>query len=175
MKKSTMTLMTVVAVLAILGISAHAFAGWGKGRGSGNCPGYSGRGAGMYQSGQGYYPDNLSDEQIKAIEAERQAFRNATEELRSDLYSKNLALRSELAKSDPDIAKAKQLQKEISGLQAQLDEERIDHMIKMRKISPEIGQGYGRGYGKGMRGQGGRGMGYGGGYGPCGGPGACWE
>ena len=129
----------------------------------------------MYQSGQGYYPDNFSDEQIKSIEAERQAFLNATEELRSDLYSKNLELRSELAKTDPDIAKAKQLQKEISGLQAQLDEERIDHMIKMRKINPEMGQGYGRGYGKGMRGQGGRGMGYGGGYGPCGGPGACWE
>ena len=175
MKKSTMTLTTAVAVLTILGISAYAFAGWGKGRGYGNCPGYGGRGAGMYQSGQGYLPDNLSDEQIKAIETERQAFRNATEALRSDLYSKNLELRSELAKTEPDVVKAKQLQKEISGLQAQLDDKRIDHMIKMRQISPEMGQGYERGYGKGKRGQGGRGMGSGGGYGPCGGQGSCWE
>jgi len=175
MQRSTMTLTTVAAVLAILGIGAYAFAGWGQGYGG--CPGWGGRGGGMMYQGnagrQGTLPDDLNDEQLKAIETERLAFRKATEDLRSELFSKELELRKELDKSDPDVKLATRLQKEVSGLQARLDEQRLDHMIKMRKISPEMGQGYGRGHGKGFRGRGGRGMGSGGGYGPCGGTGSC--
>ena len=43
----------------------------------------------------------MNDEQLKAIEIERLAFRKATEDLRSELFSKELELRSELAKKDP--------------------------------------------------------------------------
>ena len=175
MERRTVTVITVVAVLAILGMGAYAFAGWGKGYGG--CPGWGGRSGGMYQGGSGgpgYLPKDLSDEQLKAIETERLAFRKNTEDLRSELFSKEMELRSELAKKDPDVKKASQLQREVSGLQAQLDEKRIEHMINMRKISPELGQGYGGGYGKGYQGRG-RGMGYGRGSGACAGPGSCWQ
>ena len=66
----------------------------------------------------------------------------STETIWQDLYSKQLALQSELSKSDPDFGNTILLQKEISDLEAQLDQNWIDHMIKMRKINPESGQGY---------------------------------
>jgi zinc resistance-associated protein len=130
----------VLGVIALLGIAVNSFAGWG--------PGY------------GY---NLSDDEIEALEKERQAFFNDTEAIRQDLYAKDLELRSELAKENPDAKKAAQLQKEISKLEAQLDQKQIDHMIKMRKLSPNMGRGMGY-MGRG-------GMGYGPGYGG----GNCWR
>jgi len=66
----------------------------------------------------------------------------ATETIRQDLYSMQLELQSELAKSDPDSARAIALQKDISKLEAQLDQECIDHMLKVRKIDPDLGRGF---------------------------------
>jgi len=34
------------------------------------------------------------------------------------------------------------LQKEISKLESELDQKRIDHMIKVRKIDPDAGRGF---------------------------------
>lgn len=85
----------------------------------------------------------------------------SAETIRQDLYSKQRALKSELSKSDPDFGNAIVLQKEISDLEAQLDQKWIDHMIIMRKINPEIGQGFAAI---------GPMMGYGSPY-----PGACWQ
>ncbi len=110
--------------------------------------------------GYGY---NLSDEEIKALEKERQAFFNATESIRQDLYAKDLELKSELAKETPDAKKAARLQKELSKLESQLDQKRVDHMIKMRKLNPNTGRG--RGFmGGGQKG-----------YGPRYGGGNCWR
>ena len=78
-------------------------------------------------------------------------------------------LRSELAKPEPDAKKAAGIQKEISNLESELDQKRLDHRIKMKKDFPDFGAG---GYGYGPRGKGmGRGMYGGGGYGP----GSCWN
>ena len=85
----------------------------------------------------------------------------STETIRQDLYSKQLALQSELSKSDPDFGNAIVLQIEISDLEAQLDQKWVDHMIKIRKINPESGQGYAA---MGPM------MGYGSPY-----PAACWQ
>jgi zinc resistance-associated protein len=85
----------------------------------------------------------------------------ATETIREDLCSKRLALESELAKNNPDTAKAAALQNEISKLEAQLDQMRIDPMIKVRKIDPDAGRGYAA---MGPM------MGCGGQY-----PGSCWQ
>jgi Spy/CpxP family protein refolding chaperone len=189
-KNITSKLIIGITALALLGVGATAFAGWGRGYGRhmgwgggpGNCPGY-GYGPGASQGSA------LSDEQIKAMEEERQAFWKATESLRQNLYAKELELRSELAKENPDAKKAVALQKEISAMQSDLDEKRIEHRLEMQKISPYAGRGYmmgrgGKGYGPGYgRGSGkGYGPGYGrgggrGGYGPgdCGGGGPCWQ
>lgn len=153
-----------VGIIAILGIGVNAFArGWG-GRG-----GQMGYHMGGYGPGYCY---NLSDEDTAKLEKQMQAFFDETKELRDQMYQKNLALRSELAKKDIDRANALDLQKEISKLSAELDQKRIDHMIKIKEINPDAGRymGYGRhmGHGRGMGyGMIGGGMGYG--------PGNCWR
>jgi hypothetical protein len=93
----------VLAIIGIVGYAATSFAGWG--RGGGNC---YGQGSGWAQRGSGPagYQGNLSDDQIDKLNNERQAFFEGTRELRENLYQKELELRSELAKKDPDAKKA---------------------------------------------------------------------
>jgi Spy/CpxP family protein refolding chaperone len=147
----------VLAIAGIVGFAATSFAGWGRG-GGGNCGGQGG-GWGQRGSAAPGYQGNLSDEQITRLDKERQVFFEETQNLRENLYQKELELRSELAKEDPDAQKATGLQTEISELTAQLDQKRIDHRIKMKKENPEFfaGRGYGqggRGMGRGFNGQG---------------------
>ena len=169
----------VLAIIGIVGYAATSFAGWG--RGGGNC---YGQGSGWAQRGSGPvgFQGNLSDDQIDKLNEQRQAFFEDTRELRENLYQKELELRSELAKKDPDAKKAVSLQKEVSELQGQLGEKRVVQRIKMQKENPEIfagrGYGQGQGYGKGGRGMGrgyGMGQGYGMGRGFQGQGGGCWN
>ena len=165
----------VLAIVAVLAIAATSFAGWG--RGHWGYDHHMGSGYGMQRGwgqgprgygGQGYQGD-LSDEEIAKLDKERQAFFEATSDLREKRYQKELELRSELAKPEPDAKKAAGLQQEISDLESQLDQKRLDHRIKMKKDFPDFGAG---GYGYGPRGKGmGRVTYGGGGYGP----GSCWN
>lgn len=165
----------VLAIVAVLGIAVTSFADWGRGHmgyGYHMGPAY-GMHRGWADGSRGYggpgYQSDLSDEDLARLNKERQAFFEATSNLREQLYQKELELRSELAKPEPDAKKAAGLQKEISNLEGQLDQKRLDQQIKMRKDFPRSGfrgQGYGPG-GWGM----GRGMYGGGGYGP----GSCWN
>ena len=151
-----------LTIAAVIGAGVYAFAhqgqrfgnqGWMHG-GSGMHHGYHG-GPGLhhgYFGGSGYdYPGNLKDEDLKAFDEQRSAFIKETEDLRRDLYSKELELRSELIKDNPDVSRAVALQKDISELQSNLDQRRLEHMIKMRKINPNVGGefmgGYHMGYG----------------------------
>ena len=137
----------VFTIVAVIGFGAYAFAHMGLGYGH---QGWMHPGEGMHHSWYGEpqygYPGNLSEEEINAIDKERTGFFRATEDLRGDIYSKQLELRSELAQNDPDTQKAMRLQKEISGLEAKLDQKRLDHMIKMRTLSPDTGRGFMGGY-----------------------------
>lgn len=174
----TAKVMMILVIAAVLGIGVTSFAGWGRGYWGGGYhmgsypmgPGYGmmhrGWDGGPGEYGPPGYPGDLNDEQIARLDKERQDFYEATADLREALYQKELELRSELAKTEPDVQKAAGLQKEISALESQLDQKRLDHQIKMRKEFPASGY---RGYGYGPRGMG-RGM-YGGGYGP----GSCWN
>jgi hypothetical protein len=165
-------IVTVVILVAVFAIAATSFAGWGRGGGRGGGANCWGQGAGYGSRGYGGqgYQSNLSEEEMTKLNQERKAFFEATSDLREKLYQKELELRSELAKPEPDAKRAAGIQKEISGLNSELDQKRLDHRIKMRKDFPQFGfrgQGYGRG-GRGM----GRGM-YGGG--DCYGGGGCWN
>lgn len=127
--------------------------GYGMGRGMMDCGPGRGRGFGGYG-----YPGDLSEEDLKKLDDQRSAFFEGTKNQQNDLYEKGFELRSELAKQNPDSEKAGKLQKEISDLKAQLDQKRIDHMIEIKKINPNVGRGFaGRGpggYGAGFRGAG---------------------
>ena len=102
------------------------------------------------------------------MKTERQAFFDATRQARQDLYAKRLALKAEIAKSEPDMKTATAIQKEVSALQADLDQKRLEHIMAMRQINPDAGRGFfmeGRGQGRhGMRGGREMGMGYGPGH-----------
>ena len=159
----------VLAIIAVLAVAVTSFAGWGRAHwGSGY---HMGSGYGMHRGwggGPGYQGD-MSEEDIAKLDKERQAFFEATSDLRENLYQKELELRSELAKPEPDAKKAAGIQKEISDLESRLDQKRLEQRIKMRKDFPRFGF---RGDGYGPRGRGmGRGMYGGGGYGP----GSCWN
>jgi Spy/CpxP family protein refolding chaperone len=140
-------LVAILAIAGIVGFSATSFAG--RGRGGGGC---WNQGSGWEQRGAGpsCCQNNLSDEQMTRLQKERRAFFEETRDLRENMYQKELELRGELAKADPDAQKAGDLQAEISSLTAQLDQKRIAHRIKMKKENPELFAG--RGYGKGGRG-----------------------
>ena len=92
------------------------------------------------------------------LEQKRAAFFKETQDLRANLYEKERELQKELAKNDPDAAKASVLQKEISELQTQFDKKRIDHMLEIRELTPNAGRGYLNG--GPMMGYGARGGGY---------------
>ncbi|MGD9976246.1 MAG: Spy/CpxP family protein refolding chaperone [Desulfatirhabdiaceae bacterium] len=152
--KNIMTL----AVLAVFGISTLAFAGWGDGYGH-NMMEHGMMGPG-WQQGGGYY-GNLSADEIAKLDQQRLEFFKATEGIRQQLYDKELALQGELSKDNPDTSTASTLQSEISKLQGELDQKRLDYEMQARKSVPNYNRGS-RGHGPMM------------GYGPGGGGYCMW-
>jgi Spy/CpxP family protein refolding chaperone len=138
MKKHLFSKMVVVgAVIVLMGFGVNAYAGMGKGPGN---------------QGTGSASANLTDDQIKQMEAERNAFQTATQGIRQQLNEKRKALKTELAKQTPDSTTYVALQKEISDLQSQFDQKRLTHVLEMKKIDPNFvdGRGPGHGMGHGM-------------------------
>jgi Spy/CpxP family protein refolding chaperone len=171
MKKSILIIVLFVATL-LWTFSAEAW--WGRGGG--------GRGAGPGWQGS-MYGVNLTQDQSAKMNSLHQSFAKETADLKTKIYQKQLDLNSLLLEQTPDAAKISALQKEISGLQLQLNEKSVSYQLEARKVlTPEQlaqlpagctfgfgnvtgrGQGYGCGMGPGC------GSGYGRGYG-CGGPG----
>jgi hypothetical protein len=113
--------------------------------------GPGGWGPGWHQMGgygydqRGYY-GNLSEQEMQKLDQQRAEFFKATEILRQQLYEKELDLNNELVKENPDTSKASSLQSEISKLQSELDQKRLDYEIQARKTAPNYNRGY-RGYG----------------------------
>jgi len=153
MKKNSMKMtMMAVTMIAIMGFGGTAVAYRQGGSGKG-CPGYGDKGYGM---------SNLSEEDQARIGELRKAHMEATQSLRSQRNSKRFALKSELAKESPDLQSALKLQAELSDLNAQLGQKRIEHIIEMKKINPNAGKGLMMGQGYGKR------------HGKCGGQGNRW-
>jgi zinc resistance-associated protein len=154
------TIITGLVTVTFIAIGATAFAGQGMGNRDG------GEGDGRHYRGYGCIAENLTPEQRQQLDAERDAFFEATKKERREL-------RAKLAKNDTNAEKASALQKTISDLKAGLDQKRLTHIMNMRKISPDAGRGFdGPGRGMEYRGHGhrggkwGMGDGSGRGYGP---------
>jgi hypothetical protein len=126
--KNISKLIPIAAVMALLliGFSAPVSAGRGAGNGQ---PGW-----------RPWCAGNLSDEDQKTLDKERQAFFDDTQDLRQDMYQKRLELQSELAKKNPDAQKAAALQKDIAKFTEEFGPKRIDFILKMKKINPDIGR-----------------------------------
>ena len=175
------TLIALFGILVLVGAIAVPVMAHGPGWGRGHHMGWGGG------PGQGYCGDygpgagNLSEEQRTQLDNLNKKFYDETARLRNEMWTKSRELNDLLNSPNPDADKARALQKEITGLRAQLAEKRLNFELEERKIAPDAryGYGYGRGYGKGY------GWGYGGGYGHhmggyghhMGGygPGGCWQ
>ena len=93
------------------------------------------------------YSGKLSAAERAKLDQQREKFCRETEKTRQQLYEKNLALQSELAKEKPDTAKASKLQSEISKLKSDLDQKRLEYDIKARKLVPKYNRLYREGCG----------------------------
>ena len=155
--KYTHKLILIFIVISIVGFGSFALAHMGQGSGY-NRGGH--HGFGNHHQGYGGFENNLSEAEIKQMQAERNAFFEATREIRAQIYQKRLELGSELAKKDPDPETAIGLQKEISELKAQMGLKRLDHILKLKKINPDVGRGLMGHGGFGMMGPGMMGSGH---------------
>ena len=138
------TLLTIIGLVSF-GSTAMAYRGW-----KGDC-GDCSQGSGDGQGRRGGYAAELTEAQRTQMDELRQAFREDTQGLRDQLRDKADALRDELDADEVNVAAARTLQTEISGIKAQLDEKRLTHRIEMHKLFPELEDGRrykgGRGYG----------------------------
>lgn len=147
MRKVASKLLVILTVFAVVGFGVYAFAdggmGYGQNRGGGdhNGSGWQHGGSGCPGYG-GHMRGDLGDEEIQKMDQHRKAFHEANKDLKQNVYQKQLELESEFAKKAPDAKKAAGIQKEISDLQAQIDQNRVGHIIEMKKINPDVGRGF---------------------------------
>ena len=106
----------------------------------------------------GSWRGRLSQEERKMLDTEREAFFDATVDLRRSIYQKKMELKSEMAKNPLDTERALAVQKELSELKSQMAQKRLEHRIKLRQSYPDLGPWMGKGKGRGSGGgYGGRG------------------
>lgn len=115
-----------------------------------------GMGRGAHPMGNGHmygnaYGSEMSKEDFEKFDQGRRTFFEATEGLRRNIYAKGLDLERELIKDEPDFQEALGIQKEISALESQLDQKRLEWVIKVKKLAPRYGRGF-RGSGRHMMG-----------------------
>ncbi len=148
MKKSIIIISSLLMVALIAG-SVFAF---GSGRGQGRGMGYN---SNQSQMGYGMSSawNDLSQEQRDSLTALKQKHIDDTYELRSSAFAKQQEVRMLMETSNPDRSKLSTLTQELSDLQRQMAEKKIDYQLEAKKIAPELAtsMGYGKGRG-GMRG-----------------------
>ena len=83
------------------------------------------------------YDRNLNAETVKKLNAEQEAFINVTEDLRQAIYEKELYLKVELSKKEPDANTALGFQKELSEARGKFGQYMVQHLIRMKTINLE--------------------------------------
>ncbi|HPK53712.1 MAG TPA: Spy/CpxP family protein refolding chaperone [Smithellaceae bacterium] len=161
MKKLTLA---VVAVAAVLFLSAPVFAfgpGCAFGAGPGGGPGY--------HREANFAKLNLTDEQKAKLESLQIAQQKEIRPIREKMFDKSVELRRMWLQVNPDKDKIIALQKEVRELRNQLEDKATVQKLEIRKLLTTeqqeklVNSGWGRGKGfgprGGMRGAGGPGPG----------------
>ncbi len=78
----------------------------------------------------------LPKETLEEVKKAKAVFQTATQDLRMEMKSKRFALKSELAKKEPNADTALGLQSEISKLKTKFDRQKLEHFLKLKKIWP---------------------------------------
>jgi Spy/CpxP family protein refolding chaperone len=153
--KRTVVALGLVGVLALIASAAFA---WGPGWGRGFAPGY----------GPGLAAANLSQDQIARIQKIQSDRYAEMTKVRSEIFAKRAELQALFREPTLDQAKIAAKQKEITTLQAQMQEKGLAARTAVAEVLtpeqraqlPAFGPGMGPGFGSG------RGFGPGMGYGP---------
>jgi flagellar basal body-associated protein FliL len=153
-KKKIAILMSMLMVFALAGLAAVAVAGQSStgtynqgmqnrqmGSGGQNWGGQHGSNWNNRSRGNWGNMGNMNAEDRQKMQREYDAFLKDTQGLRQELDQKNVALRNELARQNPDDRKVADLQNETARLKSQLYQKEQVHMEKMRKINPNMGRG----------------------------------
>ncbi len=141
MKKSII----IISSILLVAFTAGSSFAWGTGNGRGmkasgvnqDCPRYGGQGSGNATI------NDLSQEQKDKLTALRQQFIDQTYELRSAKVTKRQEMRMLMETSNPDRTKLGKLSQEITDLQKQLMNKKIDFRLSAKQIAPELGRGMG--------------------------------
>jgi len=91
---------------------------------------------------------NMTTEKREELEKVHKAFLDDTVDLRNDIRTKMTELDNLLRTDDPDVNRAKAIQKEISDLQAELAQKSLELRLEILKINPDAR--YGIGFGRNM-------------------------
>lgn len=130
--------MTVVAVLAVVALTASAYAvGPGCGRGHGG--GQHCYGGGSCGGDIGAVPGmNLTAEQTEKIEALRIAHMTDIKPIQDQMFSKRGDLKLLWLKKNPDQKKCAETNKEIRALRDQMEDKMTAHRLEMMNVlTPE--------------------------------------
>jgi len=131
-KRKIVVLMCMALMLVALPAFDGAYAQQGQGKVKRGAP----AGDGLYQG----FPPNISltPEQSTKLQDVRNAFFKDTVGLRSDIFRKEQDMDVLMLEKTIDVEKAKKLQDEISGLQAQLAQKRLQAQLDARSVlTPE--------------------------------------
>lgn len=126
--KHIKTKIGIFAIVFTVGIAAVAFShGW-------NGSGYGGymMGPGMMDYGP-YGNGNLSPQDMTKLEQSQGKFFNDTNDLRNSIQEIQFALNQQIQQTNPDRDKVTNLQKELSQLESQFDQNALDHRLDLRK------------------------------------------
>ena len=154
----------ILGVMVLVGgLAAPVFA-WGPGMMGGYGYGMGPGMMGYWGGGPGYAGayGNLTAEQRNQLDTLSGKFYEETADVRNQIRAKSSELDSILNSANPDLERAKAIQKEINELRAKLDEKALNYEVAARKIVPQFrsDEAYASSGGYPM-----------GGYGP----GSCWN
>ena len=127
---------TGITLLAMaLAVPAFAWGpGMGKGMGQGFGPGF---GPGPFRNCDNC-PEKLTTEQQEKIDELMKKFEDKTTDARNEIMKKKIDLNAEINKDNPDLKKAKAIQKDINELQATISDAHLEFIIEAKKINPDI-------------------------------------
>lgn len=129
-------LVTIIGILLLAAVIAYPVFAHGPGWGRWDHMWGSGGGPGSYwHHDRGFR--GLTEEQQAKLDGLDQKFFNETGNLRGEIWSKRAELDGLLNSQNPDENKIRVLQKEISTLQAQMAEKRLNYRLEARKTAPE--------------------------------------
>ena len=79
-------------------------------------------------------------------------YQDKTTDTRNEIMKKQIDLNAEINKDNPDLKKAKAIQKDINELQAKINDAHLEFIIEAKKVNPDMPFGKGTRMGKGMKG-----------------------